>query len=104
MFKKSEIGPKCACDAPETVGKEHGHRRYLVPKGYYGGFYQSAGYYVAAWWDLHCETCGNRREDFFVYQWHSDGDWTFIDGPMHPADRPRKYPDIKQAILQQMPE
>lgn len=104
MFKKSEIGPKCQCDGPETVGKELGYHRYLVPKGCYGGLYQSSGYYMAVWWELHCEKCNNRRYDFIVYKWHSNNDWTFVDGPMHPEGKPRKYPDIRQAILQMMPE
>jgi hypothetical protein len=103
MFTQSEIGAKCGCDAPETVCKEHAWKRYRVPAGVYGELYQSAGYYSAVWWSLRCETCGNRREDIMVYKWHSNGDYTLIDGPMPRHDQPRRYPDIKRAIVGMMP-
>lgn len=102
MFKPSEIGAKCTCDAPETVCKEHGSKRFRVPAGYYGGMYQPNGYYIAVWWTLECEQCHNVRDDFHVYKWHSNGDWTFVDGVIQVEGRPRKYPDIYRAILNDM--
>lgn len=103
MFKQSEIGAKCDCNVPETVCKEHAWKRYLVPAGTYGDHWQPAEYYSAVWWTLHCEKCGNRREDIMVYKWHSNGDYTLIDGPMPREGQRRRYPDIKQAIVGMMP-
>lgn len=104
MFKQSKIGTKCSCDAPETVCKEHAWKRYRLPKGHFeDGYYFDGGYYIVGWWSLHCEVCGNKREDFIVYKWGSNGDWTFIDGPMPRADRPRRYPEVYKWIRQLMP-
>lgn len=102
MFKQSEIGAKCGCGTPETVSKEHGERRYRVPTGYYGGMYQRASYYAAEWITLRCETCGNSRDDAFIWKWHSNGDRTFVDG-IRSEHKPRRYPDIYRAILKMMP-
>lgn len=104
MFTRSAIGAKCACDAPETVCKEDDSKRYLVPAGSYGDSWQPAGYYLAVWWELHCERCGNRRQDFFVYKWHHDGSGSLVDGSFPRTDRKRRYPDIYKAILQMMPK
>lgn len=101
-FTRSAIGAKCACDAPETVCKQHGSKRYLVPGGKYGDLWQPAGYYRADWWSLRCEQCGNQREDFFVWKWHKDGSGSPIDGVFPPPRRLRCYPDFYKAILQMM--
>lgn len=103
-FTRSAISAKCACDAPETVCKEDGGKRYLVPKGDYGDLWQPAQYYLAVWWSLLCEQCGNRRQDFFVYKWHKDGSGSLVDGSFLRPDRKRRYPDIYKAILQLMDE
>lgn len=104
MFKRSLIGTKCSCDVPETVCKEHEWKRFLVPAGYYGDFYQSSGYYIAAWWTLECDQCHNRREDFFVYKWHRDGSGSPVDGSFVDKKKKRRYPDIYRAILNKLPE
>lgn len=104
MFKQSEIGAKCSCDVPETVCKEHAHKRYRLPKGHYAdGYYLTGGYYLACWWTLECERCKNRREDFFVYKW-SRCNWYLVDGPMLREDQPRRYAEIYQRIQQLMPK
>lgn len=103
MFKRSEIGTKCNCNAAETVCKEHGSKRFLVPNGYYGEMYQSAGYYLAVWWTLECNQCRNRREDFFVYKWHKDGSGSLVDGVTFDKQKKRRYPDIYRAILNMLP-
>lgn len=102
MFQRSEIGTKCNCDVGETVCKEHGSKRFLVPAGYYGDMYQSSGYYLAVWWTLECEKCGNVRDDFFVYKWHKDGSGSLVDGSFLIEGRKRRYPDIYRAILNEM--
>lgn len=102
MFKQSEIGAKCTCGVPETVCRELGARRFLVPTGYYGGLYQRSAYYLACWWTLECDQCKNRRQDFFVYKWHRDGSGSLVDGSFIREDRPRRYPDIYKAILNMM--
>lgn len=99
MFTQAEIGVKCACDVPETVCSEHGWKRYRLPAGTYGDFWQPAGYFSAVWMTLECEQCRNRREDITVYKWHSNGDLTFLDGPMHPVGKPRRYADVKRAVV-----
>lgn len=102
MFKRSEIGVKCSCGVPETVCRESGFKRYLVPAGYYGGLYQDNGYYTAEWQTLECQQCKRQREDFHVWKWHSNGDMTFVDAVLHDDSKLRKYPDIKRAILNMM--
>lgn len=103
MFTQAEIGAKCACEMPELICKEHAWKRYRVPAGTYGDHWQPAGYYSAVWWTLLCETCGNQRQDIHVYKWHSNGDLTFVDGVMPREGQPRRYPDIKRAIVGMMP-
>ncbi len=103
MFTQAEIGAKCSCDVPETVCKEHAWKRYLVPKGTYGDYWQPAEYYSAVWWTLRCEKCGNQSEDVMVYKWHSNGDLTFVDGVFRSEVKKPRYPDIKRAIVGMMP-
>lgn len=103
MFRLSEITPKCDCGAPFIVCNTLGHRRYRLPAGYYGGLYHRPHYYAAEWNTLECQQCGKRREDFFVMRWASNGDRYLIDGPMPRPDRPRKYPEIYEAIRLLMP-
>lgn len=102
MFKQSEIGKKCSCNDGEVVCKEHDSKRYLVPAGYYGERYQSAEYYLAVWWSLRCEQCGNERNDFFVWKWHKDGSGSPVDGFRLDNKYQRRYPDIYKAIRQMM--
>lgn len=103
MFKRSEIGAACSCGQGETVCKEHGFKRYLVPKGHYAdGYYRDGGYYSACWMSLECEKCGNKREDFIVYKWGSTGDLFPIDSPFHDEKRPRRYPEIYKVVREKM--
>lgn len=103
MFKVSEIGAKCNCNQGETVCKEHAHKRYNLSKGHYSdGYYREGGYYVAVWMTLHCELCGNRREDFIVYKWAGSQGWYPIESPFHDEKRPRRYPEIYKTILEVM--
>lgn len=105
LFVQSAIGTKCKCDAPETVGKEHGHKRYRLPKGHFeDGYYFAGGYFMVILWSLHCEVCDNKRNDLMIYKWHSNGDWTLIDGPMHNDKYPRRYKEIYKWIRQLLPQ
>lgn len=101
MFKQSEIGAKCTCDCPETICHTLGFKHYRLPAGTYGGYYEKAHYYMAEWWELLCEQCGNRRQDFIVWRWCSDGDmWPVVT--FQPEKREAHYGAIKSAIRAQM--
>ena len=104
MFHRSAITPKCACNAPETVCREDASKRFRLPAGNYGGRYQAAGYYLAVWWHLHCEECGNERQDFFVYKWHHGGSGSLVDGAFARERDARRYPDVYAAVLGMLPE
>lgn len=99
MFHRHEITAKCACNAPETVTHEDASKRFLLPSGYYGGWYQSAGYYLAVWWHLRCEQCDNERQDFFVYKWHRDGSGSLVGGAFARERDTRRYSDVYAAVL-----
>lgn len=103
MFHQSGITPKCSCGVPETICKTHGFKRFLLPAGNYGPYWQDAGYYSAEWMTLECERCKTRREDFHVWKWHSNGDLTFVDG-IFQTDERRRYPDVYKAIRAMLPE
>ena len=105
MFKQSEIGAKCGCGKGETVAKELGFKRYRLPKSHFeDGYYLGGGYYSAEWMSLYCEQCGNKREDFIAWKWHSNGDLTPIDDAFHNDQRPRRYPEIYRMIREMMPK
>ncbi len=104
MFKQSEIGAKCACEALETVMAHQGVKRFLLPAGYYGDYFEKGGYYSAFWWTLRCDQCGNVRDDFIVYSWRgSNGYYPVVPAFPKQQDHER-YDDIKRAILNMMPD
>lgn len=103
-FHRSSIGAKCGCGVPQTVVKEHAFRRYLLPAGTYGDYWQPAAYYMAEWWTLECDQCKQRRDDVMIWKWHKGGDMTPIDPPFFDETKKRRYPDIKAAVLAVMEE
>lgn len=105
MFRRSKIGAKCDCGVSHDLTEhDNSWKRFLVPKGDYGDYWFPARYYVAWWVTLTCEKCGNVRDDFLVYRWSSDGDFSPVIPPFHEEHHLRLHADIKKAIIALMPE